>query len=75
MKADQNENSVANFVQKTFEILSVQIKTIFRIISMSKLYTGAVMERSLPSRIYNSLKKLSFRNTSVTKISTVSFGK
>ena len=26
MRADQNENSVANFVQKTFEILSVPFK-------------------------------------------------
>ena len=65
------DNTVANFVQKAFHLLSVPY-TPLRPPNTTTSYTGSPMDLSSSSRIQTFFKRLSYPNTSDTKMFTVS---
>lgn len=71
---EQNKNIVANFIQKTYDILEVQFKLNFRIPISLILLNGQKMANNSLSRILNFFKTLSFPNISDIEIFIVLLG-
>ena len=65
---EQNKNIVANFIQKTYDILEVHFKLNFRIAISLILLNGQKMGNNSLSRILNFLKAQFFPNISDIEI-------